>query len=309
MNTLQRRADRHACLAELRRRIGAIERGAFGVRSAATLKETGSDRREQGLFSPFMASFDADTADQTSIDQALAADAMARPALHELVADGYGHQPAVREVGLALAASLLRRQSAGARSMVLWCQRQKDELEFGRLYGPGLSGLGLAPDQLVIVTGRRDSDCLWAMEQGLSSGSLAAVIGAVDRVGLIASRRLSLAASAHRTWCLLLPARHGREPSAAATRWRVRTESSQSDERDRKLLGRARWQLTLERNRHGRTGHWIAEWDHAAYRFHLVDPMGNRPAAVAAQNGRDEVAGRNGGDKEVPAVLAFGRTG
>ncbi len=99
-----------------------------------------------------------------------------------------------------------------------WCfgaSGNRRALEFGRLYGPGLAGLGLSPDQLVIVTGRRDADCLWAMEQGLSSRRLAAVIGVVDDADLIASRRLSLAAAAHRTWCLLLPTQHGREPSAA----------------------------------------------------------------------------------------------
>ncbi len=233
---------------------------------------------------------------------------MARPALHELIADGYGHQPAVRNVGLALAAALLQQQErTGARPMVLWCQRQKDALDFGRLYGPGLSGLGLSPDRLVIVTGKRDADCLWAMEQGLRSQALAVVIGTVDRAGLFASRRLSLAAAAHRTWCLLLPASHGQEPSAAETRWRIKAVPSLSDERDEKLLGRPRWQLTLERNRHGRTGRWIAEWDHEAYRFHLAPPMGNRP--VAGYNEQNKGAGHGNPNKKISEIIAFDRTG
>lgn len=306
MSTFENRSGRRVCLTELRRRISMIERGSFGTRSTGMLKESGVDQNVS-LFSSFMATSNAEVTDRLFLEKILDGEAMSRPALHEFVADAYDHQPAVRDVGFALVASLLRRQGQiGARPMVLWCQRQKDELELGCLYGPGLSGLGLSPDQLIIVTGRRDADCLWAMEQGLSSKSLVAVIGAVDQVGLIASRRLALSASAHGTWCLLLPARHGREPSAAETRWRIKTASSSPDERDKKLLGQPRWQLTLERNRHGRTGRWIAEWDHAAYRFHLAAPMGVAPAR---QSGPDKIAGQSSRYKGESEVLAFDRAG
>lgn len=299
MSTMNGRSNRRACLAELRRRIDAIERGAFDPRSAAGLRQARVGRTGDELFDPLGTS---------PIDRALPDEIEAKPALQELVADGYGSRPAVRDFSVALAASLLHRQ-ADTRGMVLWCQRQRDEAEFGRLYGPGLQGLGLAPDRLIMVTGRRNTDCLWAMEQGLASRSFVAVIGAVDRVDLIASRRLSLAASAHRTCCLLLPSRHGREPSAARTRWRVRAAPSIPDQLDEKGLGRPCWQLTLERNRHGRTGHWTVEWDHAAHRFHLAAPMGNQPVAAARRNGPDKVAGRNGRNKQDSGVLAFDRVG
>ncbi|MGI9491739.1 MAG: ImuA family protein, partial [Geminicoccaceae bacterium] len=265
MNILENRSNRQGCLAELRRRIGAIERGSFGVGSTGALKEAGDI---DGLFSSLSVPLGAD---QFGFEPIWDREGMAGPALHELIADGYGDQPAVRSFALALTASLLHRQTdADAQGFVLWCQRQRDVLEFGRLYGPGLRELGLSPDRLIMVTGRRDADCLWAMEQGLGSRSLVAVIGAVDRVDLIASRRLSLASSAHRTHCLLLPSAHGLEPSAARTRWRIKTAPSIPDHLDQKGLGRPCWQLTLERNRFGRTGYWTVEWDHASYRFHLV---------------------------------------
>jgi len=303
MSILDNRSNRQNCLAELRCRIAAIERGSFRVRSTGALKEASVDPDIAGLFSSFPV-LGAEIADRFSDErggfkQVWDREAMAGPALHELIADGYGNQPAVRSFALALIASLLHRQThADAQGMVLWCQRQRDVLEFGRLYGPGLRGLGLSPDRLIMVTGRRDADCLWAMEQGLGSKSLAAVIGVVDHVDLIASRRLSLAASAHRTHCLLLPSEHGLEPSAARTRWRVRTAPSIPDHLDEKGLGRPCWQLSLERNRFGRTGHWTMEWDHAAYRFHLATPMG-----VARRNSPDEITARHTG------VIAFDQTG
>ena len=90
MNVMPISSDRSACLAELRRRIGVIERGRFSTESIGEAKP---------------AAFDA-----TKIDPFLAGGGEGKPALHELVADGYGSRPSVRDFGLALAASLLHRQ-------------------------------------------------------------------------------------------------------------------------------------------------------------------------------------------------------
>ncbi|MEM8950888.1 MAG: hypothetical protein AAGA21_20175 [Pseudomonadota bacterium] len=219
------------------------------------------------------------------------------------MADGYGSHHAVRDFSLALAASLLHRRQehqvqTTKQDMVLWCQRQRDLFEFGQPYGPGLRTLGLPPDRLLMVTGKRDADCLWAMEQALASRSLLAVIGAVGRVGLTASRRLSLAARAHGTWCLLLPLQHGREPSAARTRWRIKTAPSLPDALDPKGLGLPSWEIALERSENGKTGRWTVEWDHATHHFHL--------AAAAAVAGRDRPNKHSGNDG---GIIAFDRTG
>lgn len=222
-----------------------------------------------------------------------------RPALHELVAENYLDQPAARAFALALIASLMHRSST-QQGMVLWCQRRLDSAEFGNLYGPGLKALGLLPERFLMVTGKRDADCLWAMEQGLASRSLLAVVGAVDHVGLTASRRLSLAARAHDTFCFLLPIHRGRNPSAARTRWRVGSAPSTPDHLDPKSLGLPTWRLDLERSPNGRTGHWTVEWDHAAHHFHLLPHLGNQPVAATR---------RGGPDKQVSDVVVFDRTG
>ena len=278
------RKDRRVSLARLRRRIDKIERGHLESQRPAIDRRAGIDRVHVEQVDQ----------DPKAIDPLLANGGEAVPALQELVADDYGSQPAVRDFALALIASLLRRQTE-SRGMVLWCQRQRDALEFGRLYGPGLRDLGLPPDRLLMVTARRDADCLWTMEQGLASRSLLAVIGSVDRVGLIASRRLSLAASAHQSFCFLLPIHHGREPSAARTRWRIKPMPSVPDHLDPKGLGKPAWHLVLERSPGGRTGQWTVEWDHAAHHFHLAPDLG--------------VARRDHTDEEASGVIAFDRTG
>ena len=275
MSAMPALSDRSARLAELRRQIGRLEQripaaeaGGGSVASAV----------ERGRIDPFIASGGGE-----------------EPTLHELVADGYGSRPAARDAALTLAASLLHRQAASDK-MVLWCQRQHDLHEFGYPYAPGLRDIGLPPDRLLMVTGRRDADCLWAMEQGMASRSLLAVVGMVESADLIATRRLSLAAAAHGCFCFLLPLEHGREPSAARIRWRIEAAASRPDHLDPKSLGPPAWHLDLERSPNGRTGHWTVEWDHAAHHFHLVP----QPAAATR---------RGGPDRQVSDVVAFDRAG
>jgi hypothetical protein len=267
------KGDRSHRLAALKRRISRIE--GHHVKNADGLAADSAARDEPPLIG----------------------EAETRPALHELVASSYLDQPAVRDFALALIAALMHR-SSDQQKMVLWCQRRLDSAEFGHLYGPGLKALGLPPERFLMVTGKRDADCLWAMEQGLASRTLLAVVGAVDHVSLTASRRLSLAARAHDSFCFLLPIHQGRDPSAARTRWRVSATPSMPDHLDPKGLGLPTWRLALERSPNGRTGHWTVEWDHAAHHFHLLPHFGSRPAA-----------GRTCPSPEKGGVVAFERTG
>jgi protein ImuA len=111
---------------------------------------------------------------------------------------------------------------------VLWCLKRPD------LYGPGLAAHGLDPARLVIVAAPRDAEILWAIEEGLRMPGLAAVVGEIGRLPMVAGRRLQLAAERSGITALLLRRwRNGGEaaaererPSAALTRWRVMALSS-----------------------------------------------------------------------------------
>lgn len=295
MQSLSARPNRESRLVRLRQRIARIERGPTVGKGPIGDKTAGGDPARATAMGPA-----AQAGDAATIDPFLeGGDGL--PALHELIAGSYLDQPAARDFALALIASLMHRHPHHQR-MVLCCRRRLDIAEFGQLYGPGLKALGLPPERFLMVTGRRDADCLWAMEQGLASRSLLAVVGAVDHADLIATRRLSLAARAHGAFCFLLPVHQGRDPSAARTRWRVRAAPSMSDHLDPEGLGKPAWRLDLERSPNGRTGHWTVEWDHAAHHFHLAR---SQPAAGSTCQRQ-----KNGGrDKHVSDVVAFERAG
>jgi protein ImuA len=166
-------------------------------------------------------------------------------------------------------AFLLGRLMTAGRS-VLW-----GWIGEGDLYPPGLAAYGLDPARVILVSAAGPADLLWAMEEGLRSPALAGVVMEVDRLDLVASRRLQLAAASGGVTGFLL-ARGRRAPaavSAAALRWRIDG------------LPGERWRVLLERRRGGKPGGWILEKDDETDRLfvaaELADGSLAPPPAVA----------------------------
>lgn len=155
----------------------------------------------------------------------------------------------------------------------------------GRPHGHGLNQLGLDPARLILVETPTEKQALWAMEEAVRCAVPAAVAGLVSKLDLKASQRLQLAAGDAGLPLLMLRTAPTREASAAATRWRIGTAEAARDRFG--LLMRTRWTVRLDRCRNGRTGEWLVEFDHAAYRFSLAAPMADpalsrRPGARTA---------------------------
>jgi protein ImuA len=185
--------------------------------------------------------------------------------------------------------------SQGGREKILLVLPAYGLRDYGRPHGHGLHTLGLPPHRLILAETAHRKDTLWAMEEALHARAVAAIAGFIDQLDLKNSQRLQLAA----TDCglplfLLRPAlsqpspAHGRglgEGSAAATRWRVGTAPSARDRFG--LIAHARWRLSLERCRNGRTGEWMVEYDHVAHRFSLAtalaDPALSRRAGETGE--------------------------
>ncbi len=210
-----------------------------------------------------------------AIDKALPEGGLRMDGLHEVIAAEAGAQGAAA----GFAAGLLARATA-AGGTALWCSPARALMEAGGLYGPGLAAFGLAPERLIVVRGRNDRDVLWAMEEGLRSRRLAAVLGEVGTLGLKASRRLQLAAEHGATPALMLRP-HGAEAnlSAALTRWRLATAPGAEEGSS---LGRARWRAELWRCRGGGRGSWLVEWCDETGDFAVAAELPHRPAEPAA---------------------------
>ena len=126
-----------------------------------------------------------------------------RGGLHELRPEAYRDGPAALGFALAMIAEQAVER-ASARDLVLWCLTKSAAREWGRPYGPGLRAFGLDPALFLIVEARTVEDAAWALEEGLKSRVLGAALAQAEIKAPLAARRLSLAAQAARTPCLLL---------------------------------------------------------------------------------------------------------
>jgi len=232
-----------------------------------------------------------------AIDRVLPGGGLARGALHEILgSDGDEEDGAVTA---AFAAGILGRLGphpnppplAGKGSgggIVLWCLPRPD------LYGPGLAAHGLDPARLVLVRAPRDSEILWAMEEGLCAPGIAAVVGEVGTLVAVASRRLQLAAERSGITAFLLrrwrdggqAARERNLPNAAVTRWRITALPSQPLPGE-PGVGCPRWRVELLRCRGGEPACWEVEEADATGHVSLAAALADRPAAsVPAEKSR-----------------------
>jgi protein ImuA len=235
---------------------------------------------------------------------------LARGALHEIVAASPGDASAASGFALALAA---RFAAARKAAPILWIVETHAEAETGAPYAPGLAAHGIDPARLVVVSTRDGRESLWAMEEALKCGALAAVVADIWRLkpyDLTASRRLVLAARKSGTPGLLVPAgaagRVGSLSSAAWTRFEVRAMPgfhAASAGARMPLPGRAAWAVRLARIRAGprqamprdqkadRSSGWDHErfwpvpWDHEEACFCDAFPV---PVPASARDQSDQ---------------------
>lgn len=237
-----------------------------------------------------------------AIDQALPGDGLRRFGVHEFSGETYGDSVAAAGYLLTLlqrlgSETLGSETDASSQKPVLWCQTAKARLQFGPIYGAGLTGFGLQAQQFVFVQARSNNDLLWALEDGARSGALSAVIGDVDQVSFTQTRRLTLAAAVADTPVLLLRPHQDRSASAAETRWRIKTQSGfdqcfvsdpshpSSWPKKSRCSGRPNWpgnpcwNVALTRCRGGRTGSFVVEFDYETHRLRLAERVSSRSAA------------------------------
>ncbi len=197
------------------------------------------------------------------IDRVLAGGGLRLGCIHEVVGD---------EAATGFCASLLARAWAagpcgdGGRGALLWLARDDD------LYAPGLVRFGIEAGQLLVVTRlRRQEDMLWTMEEALRSRAVAGVVAEAGGIGLVAGRRLMLAAEGTGALGLVLSRRaggggavrggggvgggvRGSGVRGAVSRWRVTAVPGGDAEGG---VPETRWRVELLHCRGGKPGGWV----------------------------------------------------
>jgi protein ImuA len=203
-------------------------------------------------------------------------------ALHEIFPAGAGDEATATGFAAVLAARV------AVKKRVLWLAQDFASLEQGEISALGLLELGLDPARFILLRAPDPVSVLRAAADALTCRALGALIveipGTVKTLDLSASRRLVLVAADSGVTVFLLRCSAEPEPSAAETRWLVRAARS---ERNNENWGHPLFETALVRNRHGRCGEWLMEWngDNGLFRATnpgaVVSPACERPFAAA----------------------------
>lgn len=154
--------------------------------------------------------------------------------------------------------------------------------EPGRLYGPGVMGLGVDPGRITFIYPDRRQDLLWTLEEVLRSGLVPLAVAELpEPPALTPMRRLQLAAEAGAQVArsraplgLVLTPEGG--SAGAESRWRLAPDHRP---------GAPGWRLTRERDRSAPPAEWRLE-DAPDGRMHL------HPAEAAVREGQERPENR-----------------
>jgi protein ImuA len=196
-------------------------------------------------------------------------------------------------VAAAFAAGILARLVQSSGAPILWCLGDPGMPD---LYGPGLAAYGLPSERLLLARCRGDEDVLWAMEEGLRSVALAAVLGEVGALTPTAGRRLQLACEGSGATAFVLrrwrsgtaAARQRGVPSVAVTRWRIAAAPSRSADEPHLTpmgVGTPLWQVELLRCRGGLPHLWLMEEGDATGHVAVVAELADRSVGPSRQPG------------------------
>ena len=136
------------------------------------------------------------------------------------------------------------------------------------VFPPALKSFGIDPDKIIFVDLHKERDVLWAMEEALKCNGLAAVVGEMQELSFMASRRLQLAVEQSRITGFILR-RNPRHlnTTACVTRWKI-TSLPSVLANDMPGVGFPRWNVELLKVRNGKPGTWTIEW--AAGKFNHI---------------------------------------
>jgi protein ImuA len=147
---------------------------------------------------------------------------IARHALHEFFGAAKADVTAAAAFALLLALRLPEPQLR-----IFWISGDKERRASGRLYPPGLAEMGGDPARMLLVQAADLRDALRAAADSIRSKAAGAVIleaqGNARLIDLTSTRRLALAAAEAGVLALLVRGDAVPMPSAATTRWQVRS--------------------------------------------------------------------------------------
>ena len=134
------------------------------------------------------------------------------------------------------------------------------------IFPPALKVFGIDPQKILFIQSKEPKEILWTIEEALKSDGVASVVGEINEIRFIESRRLQLAVEQSKVTGFLLRQNPKNLATACVTRWRVKSIPSEKGS----IPGIAfpKWNVELLKVRNGKPGCWQMEWKKKE--FHLI---------------------------------------
>ncbi len=229
------------------------------------------------------------------LDAVLPGGGLATGALHEFLPAAHGDFAAMLGFGLGALARIISCRPGH----VVWVLPAWQQRAWGALYPAGLAPFGIDSRLFTCVRTPKTQNMLWALEEALANGAVAAVIGILpenDRgYDFTASRRLAMRAARHGVTAFIFSSQpQFAMATATETRWAIAAEPCRPKAYPGHAmagLGPPRWRLQLVKSRKGNTGNWTVEWNHETLSFRLAAPLADRaPLRIAGHAARQRAA-------------------
>ena len=134
------------------------------------------------------------------------------------------------------------------------------------IFPPALQSFGINAERIIFLHIKKEKEKLWAMEEVLKCDSIASVVGEINELSFIESRRLQLAVEKSRVTGFLVRYNPKNLSTACVARWKI--ENLPGNQTDLPGLGFPVWNVSLLKIRNGKPGNWQLEWKNN--RFHFV---------------------------------------
>jgi len=128
------------------------------------------------------------------------------------------------------------------------------------IFPPALVSFGINPAQFIFIRLCNQKEVLWTIEEALKCEGLTAVVGEINTLDFIQSRRLQLATEQSGVTGFLLRT-HQRilNTTACTCRWQIHSLQSETED-GLPGIGFPRVNVELLKVRNGKTGNWQLEW-------------------------------------------------
>ena len=133
------------------------------------------------------------------------------------------------------------------------------------VFPAALKSFGIEPHNIIFIQSGKPKEILWIIEEALKTDCLSSVVGEINEVSFLESRRLQLAVELSRVTGFLLRRNPKNCTTASVAKWMIKPLPTEKETLPG--IGFPKWNVALLKIRNGKPGRWQMQWHDAKLEF------------------------------------------